>query len=40
MGAFFVWLVLIGLPVLLAVGFLYARYLGKTGGTTAKEDGA
>jgi len=40
MGALFIWVVLLGLPLLVACGFLYARYLGKTGNTSSHEDGA
>lgn len=40
MGEIFIWIVLIGLPVLLACGFAFARYLKHIGGTTTHEDGA
>jgi len=40
MGGFLFWIVLIGLPALLVVGFAYAHYLKRTGGTTRHEDGA
>lgn len=40
LGGFLFWIVLIGLPALLAGGFAYAHYLKRTGGTTRHEDGA
>ncbi|MBC2885138.1 hypothetical protein H7Q97_06950 [Ochrobactrum sp. CM-21-5] len=40
MGEFLFWIVLVGLPVLLAFGFVFARYLKKSNGTSSHEDGA
>ncbi|WP_268904591.1 hypothetical protein [Brucella tritici] len=40
MGELLFWIVLVGLPVLLAGGFAYARYMQRTGGTSSGEDGA
>ncbi|WP_280953626.1 hypothetical protein [Falsochrobactrum shanghaiense] len=39
MGGLFFWIVLVGLPLLLIGGFLYARYLKHTGDTSSSEDG-
>lgn len=39
MGELLFWIVIAGLPVLLACGFAYSRYLKKTGDTTSEEDG-
>lgn len=40
MGALLIWIVLPGLPLLLACGFAYAHYLKRTGGINTHEDGA
>ncbi|MBA8840830.1 hypothetical protein FHW03_004181 [Ochrobactrum sp. RH2CCR150] len=40
MGELLFWIVLGGLPVLLACGFVYAHYLKRTGDTTSDDDAA